>query len=83
MEVGITRTIYLFKIIFSTQQSFWVEMNVQPMSESVFSMEQIQKQAILLKSSEVYLSNGIEYAGVVTKRSTWKINWDMLHTTGM
>lgn len=83
MEVGITRTIYLFKIIFSTQQSFWVEMNVQPMSESVFSMEQIQKQAILLKSSEVYLSNGIEYAGVVTKRSTWKINWDMLRTTGM
>ena len=83
MEVGITRTIYLFKIIFSTQQSFWVEMNVQPMSESVFSMEQIQKQAILLKSSEVYLSNGIEYAGVVTKRGTWKINWDMLRTTGM
>ena len=54
--------------------SFWVEINVQLTSESLFLMEQIQKQVVSLKSSEVYLSIDINYAGMITKGNTWKIN---------
>ena len=64
MEVDIIRTISLFKRIFPTRMwSFLVKMNVQSVSESLFSMEQIQKQVISLKSSEVYLSIDINVCG--------------------
>ena len=33
-------------------QSFWVEMNVQSASESLFSMEQAKKQEASLKSQK-------------------------------
>ena len=61
----------LFKIIFLTRWwCFSVEMNVQSVSESSFPMEQIQKQVVSLKSSEVYLFTDIKYVGVITKGST-------------
>ena len=50
------------------------------MSESLFSTEQIQKQVAPLKSSEVYFSIDIKFVGVITKKSTLKMNWEMLHT---
>ena len=51
-------------------QYFGVEMNVQSASKSSLWMEQVQQQAVSLKSSEVYLSVHINYAGVITKGST-------------
>ena len=44
MEVGIFQIISLLNFFPPThKQSFWVEMNVQSLSEGQFSMEQIQK----------------------------------------
>ena len=42
-------------------------MNVQSVVESLLSMEQVQKQVVSLKSSEVYLSTDAKYVGVITK----------------
>ena len=42
-------------------------MNVQLASEILFLVEQVQKQAVSLKSSEVYLSLGTKCVGVITK----------------
>ena len=50
-------------------QSFCVEMNIQSELESLFSMVQIQKLVVSLKSSKVYLSNDIKYVGVITKEN--------------
>ena len=53
-------------------------MNVQSVNESSFSTEQIQKQVVSLKSSEVCLSIDTEFVGVIFKGNTWKINSEML-----
>ena len=45
-------------------------MNVESAGERSFSMEQIQKQVVPLKSSKVYLSTGIKFVGVITKESS-------------
>ena len=42
-------------------QSLWLEMNAQWVSESFFLTPQIQKQAVSLNSSEVYLSTDAKY----------------------
>ena len=55
-------------------RSFWVEVNVQSVSESKFLTEQIKNQVVSLKSSEMYLSIDTTYVGAITKGSTWKIN---------
>ena len=55
-------------------QSLHVEMNAQSVSNSSFSMEQIQNQAVSLQSSEVYFSMNIKYAVVISMESTWKNN---------
>ena len=55
-------------------------MTVQLVSGSLFLTEQVQKQAVLLKSSEVYHSIDSKCMGVITKGSTWKINSKMLCT---
>ena len=57
-----------------------MEVNEQLVSESSFLTEQIQKQVVSLKSSEMYLSIDIKYVGVITKGSTWKIDSEMPHT---
>ena len=80
MKVGVIHVISLFKKNPTRTQSFWVEMNVQLVSESSFLTEQIQKQVVSLKSSEAYLSTDSNYVGVMTKGSTWKINSEMLGT---
>ena len=46
-----------------------MEVNVQLASESLFLTEQVQKQVVSLKSSEVYLFIDIKFVGVVTKGS--------------
>ena len=58
-------------------------MKVQSASERSFSMKQIQKQIVPLKSSEVYISIDIKFVGVITKDSALKINSEMLHTMGI
>ena len=58
-------------------------MNAQSASENSFSMEQIQKQLVLLKPPEMYLSINITYVDVIDKGSTWKINSEMLRTAGI
>ena len=60
-----------------------VKMNVQSASESLFLMEQFQKQVVSLKSSEVYLSIDIKYVGVTTTGSTAKIHSEVLHAGGI
>ena len=55
-------------------------MDVQPTNESSFSTQQIQKQGVVLRGPEAYLSIGIKYVGVITKGITWKFNMDMLRT---
>ena len=45
-------------------------MDVQPTSESSFSTQQIQKQGVVLRGPEAYLSIGIKYVGVITKGIT-------------
>ena len=53
------------------------------LSESFLWTEQIRKQAVLLKSLEVYLSIDIECVGVITKVSTQKIDSEVLCTAGI
>ena len=62
--------------------SFWAEMNINLMSDSLFLTEQIQKQVVSLKRS--YLSIDIKYVGVLllARGSTWKIKSEMLLTAG-
>ena len=57
--------------------------NVHSEIESLFSMEQFQKQVVSLKSSEVYLFVDIKYVDVMTKGSIGKINSEMLCTAGI
>ena len=64
-------------------QSLHVEMNAQSVSNSSFSMEQIQNHAVSLQSSEVYFSMNIKYAVVISTESTWKNNSEILHTAGI
>ena len=45
-------------------------MNVLSVSESLFLIEQIQKQVVALICLEGYLSIDIKYVGVITKGST-------------
>ena len=70
MEVGIIHRISSSKRVFPTSMQTFMEINVQSVSESLFSVEQIKNQEVSLKSSEVYLSIDIKYMGVVTKGST-------------
>ena len=69
----------------TSMQSFWVEMMYsQWVTEwDSFLMEQVQKQVVSLKSSEVYLSTDIKYMSVITMASTWKITLEMLCTVGI
>ena len=46
-----------------------VKMNVQSASESLFLMEQVQKQIAVLKTSEVNLSIGVKDVVVIPKGS--------------
>ena len=67
---------------FSDMHSFWLEMIIQSVSESLILTEQIA-QVVSLKSSEVYLSTDIKYVGVITKGNTWSINSEILHAAGI
>ena len=63
----------LFVVAFvvpTRMRSFRVRMIVQSVSESLFSTEQIPKEAVLLKNSEAYPSIDMKYVGVITKGST-------------
>ena len=51
--------------------SFSVEMNVQLVCESWFSMKQIQKQVVSLKSSELYLSINVKYVRLSDSLKQW------------
>ena len=58
-------------------------MNAQSKSESLFITQQIQKQTLSMKSSEVYHTIDIKYVGVITKVSTWPIGSEMPYTVGI
>ena len=58
-------------------------MTVKSANESSFLTEQIQRQVVSPKSSEVCLSIDIKYMGVKAKESTRKINSEKLPTGGI